>query len=125
MSEGVNEVPDENSKLLVDIQIQLARIEKTLESVPAMAATLEAVKEMARTADQSSKSAHHRLDALDGVKGLAEDAQRKATSALELLKAREDDMKWFKRTFYGAVIVAIGGSLVATIWAAIKIAGGQ
>lgn len=118
-------MPETESKLLVEIQIQLARIEKTLESVPVMAATLESVKEIARTADQSSKSAHHRLDGLAGVKETAEDAVRKATLALDQLKAREDDLKWFKRTFYGACITAIAGALVTTITFAIKLGGLQ
>lgn len=61
---GVVEM-DEYPKVLVDIQVQLGRIEKTLEVVPALSATLETTKELARDADQSAKSAHKRLDKID------------------------------------------------------------
>jgi len=123
VTERVSEVPDENSKLLVDIQIQLARIEKTLEVVPTLAAALETVREIARNADQSSKSAHHRVDMLQSAKEIADDALRKAETALANQRAQADDQKWFKRTFYGAVIVGIAGGIVAAVWAAIKIGG--
>lgn len=124
MSEGVSEVAESESKLLVEIQIQLARIEKTLESVPGMAATLEAVKEIARDAQQSAKSAHHRLDVLGAAKEVADDALRKAETSLQRLDRADEDQKWFKRTFYGAVIVAIGGALVTVVLAAINLGGG-
>lgn len=124
MHEGVSEVAENESKLLVEIQIQLARIEKTLETVPMMAATLEAVKEVARDAQQSAKSAHLRLDGLGPAKEIAEDGRRKAETALQRLDRADEDQKWFKRTFYSAVIVAIGGSLVTVVLAAINLGGG-
>ncbi|RUT48590.1 hypothetical protein EJP82_01215 [Paenibacillus anaericanus] len=76
---GVDEYP----KVLVDIQVQLGRIEKTLEAVPALSATLEATKELARDADQSAKSAHHRLNKIDKI------------------------IFWLVTTVIGAVILAI------------------
>lgn len=124
MHEGVNDVAENESKLLVEIQIQLARIEKTLESVPMMAATLEAVKEVARDAQQSAKSAHLRLDGLGSVKEVSDDARRKAEAALQRLDRADEDQKWFKRTFYGAMIVAIGGALVTVVLAAVNLGGG-
>lgn len=124
MHEGVNDVAESESKLLVEIQIQLARIEKTLESVPMMAATLEAVKEVARDAQQSAKSAHLRLDGLGSVKEVSDDARRKAEAALQRLDRADEDQKWFKRTFYGAVIVAIGGALATVVLAAVNLGGG-
>lgn len=119
----MSEVTDQESKLLVEIQIQLARIEKTLESVPMMAATLEAVKETARDAQKAAASAHQRLDVLGRTKEVADDAHRKAEAALQRLDQAEADQNWFKRTFYGAVIVAVGGALVTAIFAAINFAG--
>ncbi|MBU5674311.1 hypothetical protein [Paenibacillus brevis] len=73
---------ESESNLLVEIQIQLARIEKTLESVPMMASTLEVVKEVARDAQQSANSAHLRLDGLGSVKEVSDDARRKVETAL-------------------------------------------
>lgn len=123
MEERVSGVPDENSKLLTDIQIQLARIEKTLEVVPTLATALESVREIARSADQSTKSAHHRLDMLHTAKDIAEDALRKAEAALATQRIQAEDQKWFKRTFYGVIIAATATGIVAAVWAAIKIGG--
>lgn len=119
----MSEATDQEPKLLVEIQIQLARIEKTLEAVPLMTATLEAVKETARDAQQAAASAHQRLDMLGQTKDVADDAKRKAEAALQRLDQAEDEQNWFKRTFYGAVIVAVGGALVTAIFAAINLAG--
>lgn len=63
----VNGVVEETTKVLMGIQVQLARMEKTLEGVPAMAATLEATQDLAREAMQSTKSAHHRLDKIENA----------------------------------------------------------
>lgn len=82
---------EETTKELVKIQIQLARIEKTLEQVPALTATTEATKELARDAMQSVKSAHHRLDKI------------------------EDGQKWLWRTVSGSVITIVIGVIVAAI----------
>lgn len=123
MNEEVSEVAAGESKLLVEIQIQLARIEKTLESVPMMAATLEAVKEMARDAQQSASSAHKRLDDLRLTKEVSDDAKRKAEAALERLDLAAEDQRWLKRTFYGAVIVAVAGALTTAVLLAINLGG--
>ncbi|WP_258012323.1 MULTISPECIES: hemolysin XhlA family protein [unclassified Paenibacillus] len=87
----VNAVVEETTKALMGIQIQLARMEKTLESVPAMAATLEATRDLAREAMQSSKSAHHRLDKI------------------------EDGQKWLWRTISGSAIAVVIGAIVAVL----------
>lgn len=123
MSGGLVEVADDNSKLLVDIQIQLARIEKTLEVVPTLAAAVETLREIARNADQSAKSAHHRLDILQSAKEVADEALRMAQAAISEQNAQKEDQKWFKRTFYGSVITGVAGGVIAAIWAAIKLAG--
>lgn len=120
--EGVSEMQDNNSNLLVDIQIQLARIEKTLEVVPTLAAAVETLREIARNADQSAKSAHHRLDMLQNAKDVADEALRLAQAATTEQKTQKEDQKWFKRTFYGAVIIGIAGGVVAAVWAGIKLA---
>lgn len=88
--ERVSEL-EETTKALVDIQIQLARIEKTLETVPTLTATLEATRDLAREAMQSAKSAHHRLDKI------------------------EDGQKWLWRTVSGSVITIVIGVIVAAI----------
>lgn len=113
---------DEYPKVLVDIQVQLGRIEKTLEAVPALAATLESTKELARTAEQSAKSAHHRLDLLHNAKDVADEANRKAESALLRLDKTDENQKWLKRTFLGAMITVFAGAIVVALWAGIKLA---
>ncbi|GIO57931.1 hypothetical protein [Paenibacillus cineris] len=123
MNEGVEMMTEENSKLLVDIQIQLARIEKTLEVVPTLAAAVETLREIARNADQSAKSAHHRLDMLQTAKEVADEALRTAQAAIAEQTAQKEDQKWFKRTFYGAIITGVAGGIVAAVWAAIKLSG--
>lgn len=80
---------------LVEIQIQLARIEKTLEAVPTLTTTIEATRDLAREAMQSTKSAHHRLDRI------------------------EDGQRWLWRTVGGSIISGI----IAVIVAAIKFGG--
>lgn len=82
---------------LVEIQIQLARMEKTLEAVPALTLTIETTRDLAREAMQSTKSSHHRLDRI-------EDAQR-----------------WLWRTVGGSIITVV----VAAIIAVIKLGGGS
>ncbi|WP_433943356.1 hypothetical protein [Paenibacillus sp. SN-8-1] len=123
MNEGMIPVSDDNSKLLVDIQIQLARIEKTLEVVPTLAAAVETLREIARNADQSAKSAHHRLDLLQTAKEVADEALRTAQAAIAEQKAQSEDQKWFKRTFYGAIITGVAGGVVAAVWAAVRLTG--
>ncbi|WP_422659131.1 hypothetical protein ACK8P5_00845 [Paenibacillus sp. EC2-1] len=119
--ERVSDMQDDNSKLLVDIQIQLARIEKTLEIVPTLAAAVETVRETARSADQSAKSAHHRLDLLQTAKEIAEEALRTAQAAVAEQNTQKEDQKWFKRTFYGAIIGGVAVGIPALIWAGIKL----
>ncbi|MEK4142137.1 hypothetical protein BSK49_00930 [Paenibacillus odorifer] len=81
---------------LVEIQIQLARIEKTLEAVPTLTNTIEATRDLAREAIQSAKSAHHRLDRI------------------------EDGQRWLWRTVGASAITLVIGAIIA----AIKFTGG-
>ncbi|OZQ95858.1 hypothetical protein CA598_08495 [Paenibacillus sp. VTT E-133291] len=81
---------------LVEIQIQLARMEKTLEVVPTLTTTIDLTRDLAREAMQSTKSAHHRLDRI------------------------EDGQRWLWRTIGGSIITVI----IAAIIAAIKLTGG-
>lgn len=87
----VNAVVEETTKALFEIKVQLARMEKTLEGMPAMAATLEATRDLAREAMQSTKSAHHRLDKI------------------------EDAQKWLWRTVSGSAITVVIGAIVAVL----------
>ncbi|MWV44575.1 hypothetical protein GRF59_13150 [Paenibacillus sp. HJL G12] len=123
MGEGVNAKNKENSNQLVDIQIQLARIEKTLEVVPTLAAAVETLREIARNADQSAKSAHQRLDQLQTAKEIADEALRTAQMAIAEQNAQKEDQMWFKRTFYGSIITAVASGIVAALWAAFKFSG--
>ncbi|WP_339273604.1 hemolysin XhlA family protein [Paenibacillus sp. FSL W8-0426] len=86
----VNAVVEETTKALMGIQIQLARMEKTLEGVPVMAATLETTRDLAKEAMQSTKSAHHRLDKI------------------------ESNQTWLWRTI-GAVLIGIAISAIVLV----------
>ncbi|ALA44789.1 hypothetical protein ABE82_07520 [Paenibacillus peoriae] len=66
-------------------------MEKTLEAVPAMAATLEATRDLAREAMTSTKSAHHRLDRI------------------------EEGQKWLWRTVSASAIAVVIGAIVTVI----------
>lgn len=87
----VNAVVEETTKALFEIKVQLARMEKTLEGMPAMAATLEATRDLAREAMQSTKSAHHRLNKI------------------------EEGHKWLWRTVSGSAITVVIGAIVAVL----------
>lgn len=63
--------------------MQLACIEETLKPLSALAATLDNVKETAKDALQGADSANQRLDLLEPIKEVAEDAKRKAEMHLE------------------------------------------
>lgn len=93
--EGVNEMADTDSKLLVDIQIQLARIEQTLQSVPALATNVEFARDTSKAALQKAEAALERLDKI------------------------EEGQKWLWRTIGGTAISII----MAAIVTAIKLSG--
>lgn len=76
---------------LVEIQIQLARMEKTLEAVPTLTITIETTRDLAREAMQSTKSAHHRLDRI------------------------EDGQRWLWRTIGGSIITVVAAAIVVAI----------
>ncbi|MGN7358748.1 hemolysin XhlA family protein [Paenibacillus sp. SAF-054] len=93
--ERVNEMADTESKLLVDIQIQLARIEQTLQSVPALATNVEFARDTSKAALQ------------------------KAEAALERLEKIEEGQKWLWRTLSGTTITIF----MTAIATAIKLSG--
>lgn len=89
--ERVDEMADTESKLLVDIQIQLARIEQTLKSVPALATNVEFARDTSKTALQ------------------------KAEAALERLEKIEEGQKWLWRTIGGTTITIFMTAIVTAI----------
>lgn len=122
LHDGVSTVPETDYSFAMEIRVQLARIEETLKTLSAMATTLDNVKETAKEALQCADKANQRLDLIEPSKDIAEDAKRKAELALKTLEKQADDQKWFKRTFYAAVIVAATGGICAAVWAGIKLA---
>ncbi|MNC04402.1 hemolysin XhlA [compost metagenome] len=116
-------MPETDSAILMEILQRITKLETKIDSLVDTDRVANEAHTAATEAYASAKSAHHRLDAMAGVKETAEDGVRKATQALDQLKARDDDMKWFKRTFYGAVIVAIAGSLVTVAVTVFKLGG--
>ncbi|MCM3208482.1 hypothetical protein [Paenibacillus illinoisensis] len=123
-NEGVSEMQDVNT--LVTLQISLARIEETLKPLAALVPSVADVKETSRQALECAQQTKAKLDALEieynQTKVTAEEALRKANSALEAQAAQAEAQKWFKRTFYGAFIVAGTGGITAAVWAGIKLA---
>lgn len=119
---GGKAIPE--ADLLTEIRVQLARIEETLKTLSALATTLEIAKETAKEALQAANNAKQRIDLLEPVKDTADEALRNANIALEILSRQEEDQKWFRRTFYGAIITAVGGGVVVAVWAAITVTGG-
>ncbi|WP_211750246.1 hypothetical protein [Paenibacillus sp. Marseille-Q4541] len=121
--EGVSTVPETDYSFAMEIRVQLARIEETLKTLSAMATTLDNVKETAKEALQCADRANQRLDVIEPSKDIAEEAKRKAEEALKTLEKQADDQKWFKRTFYGALITGFAGGVFALVWAGIQITG--
>lgn len=123
-NEGVSEMQDVNT--LVTLQIQLARIEETLKPLAALVPSVAEVKDTSREALNCAQQVKQKLDALEiennQIKATADEALRKATAALEAQAAQAESQKWFKRTFYAAIIVATTGGLCAAVWAGIKLA---
>ncbi|MEK5058655.1 hypothetical protein BK126_02925 [Paenibacillus sp. FSL H7-0326] len=123
-NEGVSEMSDVNT--LVSLQIQIARIEEMLKPIGAIVPTVNDVKETSRQALDCAQQLKTKLDGMEiefnQTKITAEEALRKATAALEAQAAQAESQKWFKRTFYAAVIVASTGGLCAAVWAGIKLA---
>ncbi|WP_058303457.1 hypothetical protein [Gorillibacterium timonense] len=127
-------MPETDQAVLMEILQRITKIETKIESLTNLDRVAADAYKIANEALQSTKSAHNRLDALytsheaaeevaRKAREVAEDSNRKATEALTQLKAEADDQKWFKRTFYGATITAIVGSLITIIWAALKLGG--
>ncbi|WP_246072765.1 hemolysin XhlA family protein [Paenibacillus dokdonensis] len=89
--ERVNAMADTESKLLVDIQIQLARIEQTLQSVPALATNVEFARDTSKAALQKAEAALDRLDKI------------------------EEGQKWLWRTLSGTTITIFMTAIVTAI----------
>jgi hypothetical protein len=109
---------------MMEILQRITKIETKIEALTNLDRVAADAYKIANEALQNGKSAHHRLDAVQAAQDIAEDAQRKANEALTQLAARADDLKWFKRTFYGATLGAIAAAIITTILAAIKLGGG-
>ncbi|MCM3783662.1 hypothetical protein M3231_11825 [Neobacillus mesonae] len=123
-NEGVSEMTDVNT--LVSLQIQIARIEEMLKPIGAIVPTVTDVKETSRQALECAQQVKQKLEGLEvesaQTKSTADEALRKANAALEAQAAQAESQKWFKRTFYGAFIVAATGGITAAVWAGIKLA---
>ena len=115
---------DTDQAVLMEILQRITKIETKIEALTNLDRVAADAFRLATETMQSAKSAHHRLDDIQSAKDIAEDAQRKANEALAQLAVRADDLKWFKRTFYGATLGAIAAALITTILAAIKLGGG-
>lgn len=116
-------MPETDQAVLMEILQRITKIETKIESLTNLDRVAADAFAVANESLQSSKAAHHRLDALQTAKEIAEEANRRASEALAQLRDSEEDQKWLKRTFYGATITAITGMLVTVVWTALKIGG--
>lgn len=117
-------MPDTEQAVLMEILQRITKIETKIEALTNLDRVAADAYKIANEAVQMGKAAHQRLDDIHMAKDIAEDAQRKANEALAQLSVRADDLKWFKRTFYGATLGAIAAALITTILAAVKLGGG-
>lgn len=120
---GVNDMQDVNT--IVDLKVQLARIEEALKPLAALAPGVAEVREIAKEALQAVQQMTLRIveieSALKKTADVAHDAKRDAADALSRLNKHDEDQKWLKRTVYGAALTGVTGLIVAAVWAGIKL----
>ncbi|APO46806.1 hypothetical protein BS614_24030 [Paenibacillus xylanexedens] len=112
---------------IVDLKVQLARIEEALKPLAALAPGVAEVKEISKEALQTAQQMALRIVEIESdlkkTTDVAYDARRNAADALSRLDKHDEDQKWLKRTVYGAALTGMTGLIVAAVWAGIKLGG--
>lgn len=103
---------------------RVTRVETKVDNIEEKLDNAINARDIAIEALASAKSAHHRLSEIQQAKEIAEEANRKAETALLRLDTTDENQRWLKRTFFGAIITGFAASIVAAIWAGIQLAGG-
>jgi chromosome segregation ATPase len=124
---GVNDMQVQDVNTIVDLKVQLARIEEALKPLAALAPGLAEVREIAKEALQAVQQLNLRIVELEAeskkTADVAHEAKRNSAEALSRLDKHDEDQKWLKRTVYGAALTGITGLLIAAVWAGIKLGG--
>lgn len=124
---GVNDMQVQDVNTIVDLKVQLARIEEALKPLAALAPGLAEVREISKEALQTAQQMAIRIVEVEAelkkVADVAHDAKRNAADALSRLDKHDADQIWLKRTVYGAALTGITGLLIAAVWAGIKLGG--
>lgn len=124
---GVNDMQVQDVNTIVDLKVQLARIEEALKPLAALAPGLAEVREISKEALQTAQQMVIRIVDVEAelkkVADVAHDAKRNAADALSRLDKHDADQIWLKRTVYGAALTGITGLILAAVWAGIKLGG--
>ncbi|WP_433581371.1 hypothetical protein [Paenibacillus amylolyticus] len=124
---GVTAMQVQDVNTIVDLKVQLARIEEALKPLAALAPGVAEVREIAKEALQAVQQMTLRIVELEAeskkIADVAYDAKRNAADALSRLDKHDEDQKWLKRTVYGAALTGLTGLIVAAVWAGIKLGG--
>lgn len=119
------QVQDVNT--IVDLKVQLARIEEALKPLAALAPGLAEVRDVSKEALQTAQQVAIRnveFEAeLKKIADVAHEAKRNSVDSQTRLNKHDEDQKWLKRTVYGAVLTGVTGLIVTAVWAAIKLGG--
>lgn len=122
--QGVGDVTDVNA--LVDLKVQLARIEESLKPLSALVPSVADVKETSKEALTCAQQVKDSLTSMviehNRTKTIAEEALRKADAALQVQKAQAEGRTWARRIFYAVIITSSTGGLIAALWAGFKLA---
>ncbi|MDN8588728.1 hypothetical protein Q0V21_18770 [Paenibacillus sp. 11B] len=124
---GVQDMQVQDVNTIVDLKVQLARIEEALKPLAALAPGLAEVREISKEALQAAQQMTLRIIELEAelkkTTDVAHEAKRNAADALTRLNKHDEDQKWLKRTVYGAALTGLTGLLIAAVWAGIKLGG--
>ena len=124
---GVKDMQVQDVNTIVDLKVQLARIEEAVKPLAALAPGLAEVRDLAKEALQTTQQMTLRIIELESelkkTTDVAYEAKRNAADSQTRLNKHDEDQKWLKRTVYGAVLTGVTGLIVTAVWATIKLGG--
>lgn len=124
---GVEDMQVQDVNTIVDLKVQLARIEEALKPLAALAPGLAEVRDVSKEALQTAQQMALRIIEIESelkkTADVAYEARRRADDAISRLNKHDEDQKWLKRTVYGSALTGVTGIIVAAVWAGIKLGG--
>lgn len=124
---GVTDMQVQDVNTIVDLKVQLARIEEALKPLAALAPGLAEVRDVSKEALQTAQQMALKIIELESelkkTTDVAYEAKRNAADSQARLNKHDEDQKWLKRTVYGAALTGITGLVIAAVWAGIKLGG--